>query len=315
MNVSIKKQLVYFCASQTSGRSSLISAPIDLSFMKAFISLMEGTHMTLILASTKDLASMNIAQQIIQHYKFEEGSESFHQNPIYLKKIKGHEVRLLFIKKNLIYTQFITDFFTPQLLIFVSRHSSASGIPTLSVHTPGNLGKAEFGGVPEKISVSPASAMKDALIEMVNAKEEMKLDYEISYECTHHGPSLDVPTMFTELGSSPREWKDLKAAEAVAHATMAAVSKRSSYPAVLGIGGPHYNKKFTKIALTTEKAFGHMIPKYAISKVNAEMIKHCVERTMENVKTVVLDWKGIKGEDKERLVKTLDEMGLLIQKV
>jgi D-aminoacyl-tRNA deacylase len=269
----------------------------------------------LIVASTKDLASMNIAQQIIDHYKFEEGSEFFHQKPIYLKKIQGHEVKLLLINEDLIYTQFITDFFTPELLIFVSRHSSVSGIPTLSVHTPGNLGKAEFGGVPKKISVSPASAMKDALTEMAKAKEEMKLNYEVSYECTHHGPSLDVPTMFTELGSSPKEWKDMKAAEAVAHATMVAVSKRSSYPAVLGIGGPHYNKKFTKIALTTEKAFGHMIPKYAIPVVSAGMIRQCAERTVENVKMVVLDWKGIKSQDKEKLVETLDEIGLSIQKV
>ena len=271
--------------------------------------------MILIVASTKDLASMNITQQIIQHYKFEKSSESFHQNPVYLKKIQAHEVRLLFVNEEIVNTQFITDFFVPQLLIFVSRHSSVKGIPTLSVHTPGNLGKAEFGGISEKVSVSPASAMRDALVEMAKAKEEMKLDYEVSYECTHHGPSLDVPTMFVELGSSPKEWKDLRAAEAVAHATMAAVSKGSSYPAVLGVGGPHYNKKFTKIALTTEKAFGHIIPKYAVSTVNAEMVRQCAERTVESVKTAVLDWKGIKGQDKEGLVEALDEIGLSVQKV
>jgi D-aminoacyl-tRNA deacylase len=276
---------------------------------------MEGLHMILIVASTKDLAGVNIAQQIMQHYNFEESSESFHQNPIYLKRIRNREVKLLFTNEEIIDTQFITEFFETELLIFVSRHSSVSGIPTLSVHTPGNLGKAEFGGVPKKVSVSPASAMKDALVEMTKEKEEMKLDYEISYECTHHGPSLDVPAMFTELGSSQREWKDLKAAEAVAHATMAAISKSSSFPAVLGIGGPHYNKKFTKMALTTEKAFGHIIPKYAISVVDARMIRQCAERTVENVETVVLDWKGIRGEYKERLVKIVDEIGLSILKV
>jgi len=271
--------------------------------------------MILIVASTKDLASTNIAQQIIQHYKFEEGSELFHQNPTYLKRIQDRDVRLIFVNEEIINTQFITDFFTPRLLIFVSRHSSAKGIPTLSVHTPGNLDKAEFGGIPKKVSVAPASAMKDALVEMANLKEEMKLNYEVSYECTHHGPSLDIPTMFAELGSSPKEWRDLRAAEAVAHATMAAVSKGSSYPAVLGVGGPHYNPKFTKIALTTEKAFGHIIPKYAVSMVTAGMVRQCVERTLENVKTAVLDWKGIKGQDKDKLVRALDEVGLSIEKV
>jgi D-tyrosyl-tRNA(Tyr) deacylase len=39
--------------------------------------------------------------------------------------------------------------------------------------------------------------------------------------------------MFAELGSSPEQWKDLKAAEAVAHAAMSAVLNQSKYPAVL----------------------------------------------------------------------------------
>ena len=71
--------------------------------------------------------------------------------------------------------------------------------------------------------------MRDALLGMAKAKEEMRLNYQVSYECTHHGPSLDVPTMFVERGSSLKQWKDLRAAEAVAHAAMTAVSKESRY--------------------------------------------------------------------------------------
>jgi len=188
--------------------------------------------MVLIVASTKDTASMNIAQKIIDNYSFERLSESFQQNPVYRKTISGQEVKLIFVNEDLIHTQFLTDFFTPKLLVFVSRHSSVSGIPTLSVHTPGNFGEAEVGGITRKISVSPASAMKEALLEMVRQKEQLRLNYKVSYECTHHGPSLEVPTMFVELGSSPVQWKDLKAAEAVAHAAMAAVTMLSRYSAV-----------------------------------------------------------------------------------
>jgi len=271
--------------------------------------------MILIVASTEDTAGMNIAQKIIDHYNFEKLSEAFHKNPVYSKTVQNQEVKLLFVNEEIINTQFITDFFTPQLLIFVSRHSSVSGIPTLSVHTPGNLAEAEFGGLPRKVSISPASAMKDALLEMSKLKEEMELDYEVSYECTHHGPSLDVPTMFAELGSSPKQWKDVKAAEAVAHSVMATVSKRSSYPTALGIGGPHYNAKFTRIALNTETAFGHIIPKYAIPRVDTEIIEQCVERTMETVESVILDWKGIRGADKGRLISALDKIGVPIEKV
>jgi len=185
----------------------------------------------------------------------------------------------------------------------------------LSVHTPGNLSEAKFGGIPNKVSIAPACAMKNALSEMAKQANEKNLAYEVSYECTHHGPSLDVPAMFVELGSSPEQWKDLKAAEVVADAAVAAVSDGSSCFAVLGIGGPHYNKKFTKLALNNQKAFAHMIPKYALDLVDAQIIRQCIERTLEHVDSVVLDWKGIKGEHKPKILAALDELGVSLEKV
>jgi D-aminoacyl-tRNA deacylase len=170
----------------------------------------------------------------------------------------------------------------------------------LSVHTPGNLGKAELGGLPRSLSISPATAMKECLKTMSQLKDEMHLSYEVSYECTHHGPSLDVPTMFAELGSSTKQWGDKKAAEVVALATMETVSNfgKIEARAALGIGGPHYNMKFTKMALESDVAFGHIIPKYAISYIDSEVVMQCVKKTLEKVEFAVLDWKGIKGEHK-----------------
>jgi D-aminoacyl-tRNA deacylase len=156
--------------------------------------------------------------------------------------------------------------------------------------------------------------MKNALLEMARLKDEMGLNYEVSHECTHHGPSLDVPTMFAELGSSPKQWKELKAAETVAHAAMSAILNETKYPAVLGVGGPHYNSRFTKIALSTPVAFGQIIPKYAIPYVDAEMVKHCVQRTLEKVDHAVFDWKGMRGPDRERLAAALKELGIKVEK-
>jgi len=260
------------------------------------------------------MASMNIAKKIVENYEFEKTAESFRQNPVYVKARPEREIRLVFVNEELIYTQYLTEFFTPQLLVFISRHSSVSGIPTLSVHTPGNLSEAELGGITRKVSVSPASAMKEALLEMIRQRERLGLDYKVSYECTHHGPSLDVPTMFAELGSSPAQWKDLKAAEAVAHAVLAAATTQSKYPAVLGVGGPHYNEKFTNLALNTDVAFGHIIPKYAIPKIDAAMLKQCVQRTFEKVESAVFDWKGMRGADRERLIAILNELDVSVEK-
>jgi len=271
--------------------------------------------MILIVASTKDVAGMNIAQQILDNHDFKKVEERFHQNPMHSKKVQDSLVKLVFVNEDIVNTQFITQFFSPQLLVFISKHRSVSGLPTLSVHTPGNLSKAELGGIPRKVSVSPASAMRNALLEMANVKEELGLNYQVCYECTHHGPSLDVPAMFVELGSSMKQWKDKRAAEAVARAAMAAVSKRSKYTVVLGVGGPHYNAKFTKIALSKPIAFGHIIPKYAVSLLDADMVRQCVERTVEKVESVILDWKGIKGADKKGLIAILNDVGVSIEKV
>jgi D-aminoacyl-tRNA deacylase len=122
--------------------------------------------------------------------------------------------------------------------------------------------------------------------------------------------------MFVELGSSPPQWNDLKAAEAVAHAALEAIRDFGNHPfkAVMGIGGPHYNAKFTRMALEEDLAFGHMVPKYAVSKIDPAMLSQCMERTVEKVEKIVLDWKGIRGEDKPKLVQILSESSAKFEK-
>jgi len=272
--------------------------------------------MILLVASKSDMASVNIADQLLKNYDFNETSANFYGNPVYSMKLEtGEVVELVFIEEEPINTQYLALPYTLRLLIFLSRHSSKSGTPTLSVHTPGNLGEATLGGLPRRVSVSPASAMKEALQTMKEAQEDMSLNYEVSYECTHHGPSLDVPTMFVELGSSPKQWQDPEASEAVGRGAMAAASNKKFYPAVLGIGGPHYNRSFTDIALNIETAFGHIIPKYAIGEIDIEILRQCIVKTIEPVKKVVLDWKGIKGAEKNRLLNLLRETDIEIEKI
>jgi len=272
----------------------------------------------LIVASKKDVASLNIRKQILDNYNHRETNESFQENPVYTFKINQKDVRLVTLNDESIYAQNLADSFNNlELVVFISRHSSLSGTPTLSVHTPGNLGNAELGGISRKVSISPANTMRDTLKAMAKFKQAAHIEYQVSYECTHHGPSLNVPAMFAELGSSPAQWSDSNAAEVVARAVVEGLAtfKLSNAKPVLGIGGPHYNGKFTKMALEIEVAFGHMIPKYAVADADLAMLKHCVEQTMEKVEAVILDWKGIRGENKAPLVQMLREMDVGFEKV
>ncbi len=273
--------------------------------------------MILLVDSKSDIASLNIAKCILEKYEFKQVGE-FQGSPVRVTNVEGKEVRLVTLNQELVNAQHLPESFTePDLVVFISRHSSESGRPTLSVHTPGNLDQAELGGIKQKLSISPANAMRDALKALERLKNARQLHYEVSYEGTHHGPSLEVPTMFIELGSSLPQWSDLKAAETVADAAIEAIAKFgvSLCKTVIGVGGPHYNTKFSRLALENELAFGHMIPKYAIPKLDAEMLQQCVRKTLEKVDHIILDWKGVRGEDKPRLTQILTEASIEAEKI
>lgn len=274
--------------------------------------------MILLVASSKDIASINIKEQILKNYTFEECTERFDENPTYNADINEKKVTLITLNKESVNAQELPSKFpSVKLIVFISRHSSQTAKPTLSVHTPGNFAEAELGGLSKTLSVAPAVAMQTVLKALMHYREQLRLDYAVSYECTHHGPSIAVPTMFVELGSSPAQWSDCKAAEAVAHSAMTAIAtfNGSNNSAVLGIGGTHYNQHFTLMALMGAATFGHMIPKYALSAIDVDMLRQCIEKTLEKVPLALLDWKGIKSEDKPNIISALESIGLPYRKV
>ena len=101
--------------------------------------------MILLIASDKDIASLNIKEQILNNYSFSETEKTFEQNPTYTAVINGKEVTLVTLKEESVKAQKLPDNFpNAKLIVFISRHSSQSGKPTLTVHAPGNFGEAEL---------------------------------------------------------------------------------------------------------------------------------------------------------------------------
>lgn len=280
--------------------------------------MIQGILMILLVASRKDIAGLNIAQHLIRNYLFKETKKSTKNNPLYAGNINNKKVFLILINEETTQTQNLPERFQNlDLIIFISRHCSSSGKPTFSVHTPGNLHIAEMGGFSKKVSISPAIAMKNALKALAFFRDESEIDFDVSYECTHHGPSLNIPAMFVELGSSKIQWSNTKAAVIVGHAAILAISKfkLSTKKAVLGIGGTHYNSKFTNLALTSDTIFSHIIPKYMVHYVDSEILSECVEKTLEKVDYALLDWKGIKSSDKPKLLRALEKINLSYKKI
>jgi len=270
----------------------------------------------LIVASQDDAASLNIATYLLQHYPFTETSERYEGHPLYSWQHHDKDIRLLTVTGELAYHQDLIDLPDVDLLVFVSRHESRDHKPIFSVHVPGNFSTAEFGGLSHTISLAPANAMRAALREMAAQQTRLGLtDFTVYYEGTHHGPSLNTPTLFVEIGSAPAEWTNPVAGDVVAHAALAAIENETSVEAAVGLGGSHCNRRLTSISLASDIAFGHIVPAYAFKWLTPELLHHCVNRTLEPNPILVLDWKGIDGKDRVPLQEVLDAVPYPVKRV
>ncbi|MEM2885278.1 MAG: D-aminoacyl-tRNA deacylase [Thermoproteota archaeon] len=230
-------------------------------------------------------------------------------------EFSGKECLPLEVEADIVHAGSIVERFSPSLVIHLSRHSSASKVPTLSVHAPGNVSGADFGGEPRTVSIAPASAMLAALKELKRQRDALCPEFEVCYEATHHGPCLDAPSMFIEIGSDLERWRQENAGYALAHAALAAVKAETESGAAVGLGGTHYCPKFTRLALEGSLPFGHMLPKHSLGSVDAPFLRYVLGRNAETVEVVVLDWKGMSGRDKARLVPELEKLGLRLERV
>ena len=257
--------------------------------------------MNAIIASLKDPAGMLIRKKLIENFGFGEKYGEFDGSRVF----GWGNFRLFTIKEDQIFADY-ADGIEAELLIFASRHFSKTGPKTLTVHAPGNWGKAEYGGREKTLCPTYASAIKNYLLALDEKAKEMKLEHEVVLEQTHHGPLLSKPAVFIELGSRPEHYGDEKAAELIAEVIIGE-TRFGKCRAGIGIGGKHYNSEFTKLLLRADYALGHMCPEYALKDLNKEMLEQAYAKTKEKVECIVLDYKGIgSGEEKQR-VKRLAE--------
>ena len=114
-------------------------------------------------------------------------------------------------------------------------------------------------------------------------------------EATHHGPLIEVPCIFVEIGSTESEWKDVRAGFVVAKAIKDTIEnfKENPYNEIaIAIGGPHYCPNFNKIQLNSNIAISHIIPQYVLP-LTEEMIQNAIAGTEEDIDLFLIDWKGL----------------------
>ncbi len=162
-------------------------------------------------------------------------------------------------------------------VVFLSRHRAASAIPTLTVHPIGNWGEAKFGGRDGDLVPATPSLMNGMLRRISELGSD--LPFQISFEVTHHGPWLETPTVYIEIGSDESQWGHMGAAECLTDALLTV--RDEDHPVLIGLGGGHYGPRFTDIALTRKANFGHMVPAHALDDADESSIQDMVSKAMD----------------------------------
>jgi D-aminoacyl-tRNA deacylase len=250
--------------------------------------------------SKLDKAGVNIVEQLKKHYL--------------------PQIPIIELKKETIYSDDLSEKKFPELrnidfLVFASRHKSEKGNPSLSLHAPGNWRGADFGGKPGNICSTSSFVLKYLFQELNKNAQEQKLEnYEVTMEVTHHGPLIELPCCFIELGSSEKQWSEEPPAKVIAKTILSLQNYKAGewIPTIL-IGGGHYNQAANKIMLRTQYAVGHIIPKYSLP-VTTSIVNEAEAKTQENIQNVLLDWKGL-GEYKQETVNLLKRLGLKYERV
>ena len=153
----------------------------------------------------------------------------------------------------------------PSLVIFASRHKSASNMRTLTIHPIGNFARAEMGGKDRTLVPAAPHEMTMALKELV--KRAGGLKYQVSLEATHHGPYLQTPTFYIEIGSDEEAWREPEPASVIAETIFSVLtSEIPQHEIALGVGGGHYVPRITDVARQKKISFGHMLPSYAFEE-------------------------------------------------
>ena len=172
----------------------------------------------------------------------------------------------------------LTDFVIKEVL-FLSRHVAASGMPSLTLHCIGVLGvepigePAEHGGRNgHAVPPSPRFASLFRRLNRIAVNHGLNNEFDITLETTHHGPILNSPSLFIEIGSTEQHWGRKDAAEVWAEVLSEELGLESELipqgndrVVMVGIGGGHYAPRHRSVLLNTSSLVGHLLAGYSLT--------------------------------------------------
>ena len=276
----------------------------------------------LIVSSTEDPASENIKKGLLNQSSWEE-VDSFYKNTVY-RHCNMKDVVIVTINDRTTRHEMLDKEveeklgIRPKQAIYITRHKSKTGEPTLTTHPIGNYGEAQFGGKTRTLSKSSPRLMTQLLRIIKKNTEQTKLSYQVCFEVTHHGPYMNIPTLFAEVGSTEKEWEKQDPANVISKSVLELLDSYhyeedlpSDIPVLIGVGGGHYAPRFTDIVFEKKVAFGHMIPTYQIKtgNIDDDMLEKTLNET-PNVEAVYIHRKSLKKSQVSEYKKWFQNRGI-----
>ena len=262
-----------------------------------------------IIISSKDPAGLTIKNQLIKDQGFVSTEQTFEGEVIFLHKETG--TFLYTISSETIHAEHLDKHIEAEAFIFATKHQSAKGVSCFCVHAPGNFSTADAGGTLGKLCKTMSPEMKRAYqLLCIDTPQNLP----VMQEATHHGPDLDIPAMFVEIGSDDFAWKNTEFGAHIAKVIVKLLHEKinNTIPACkehVVIGGLHYNYVADKLNKSKDYCVGHICPKYHMLHLDERSIDELILTSVSGKKVIfIFDWKGANNaETRSRIISILEE--------
>ncbi len=196
-------------------------------------------------------------------------------------------------------------------IVVICRHESSAGIPSLTVHHPGNVGNKAMGGEPNKLGIAFPRLITSIYRQMLN----ININIDKVFEATHHGPTYQtVPVIFAEIGSSEEFWNNEKLVKSLVEAVLRGidnVEEATCDNTILAFGGPHYAHNVSKLARNS--CISHIISKHYISELNSNIIQQALERTINKIDTILFD--SLNQKSREKILSLINSNNISVKSI
>lgn len=276
-----------------------------------YVIIMERHYYTIV-ASKEDVASMTMANYLINNRAF-----SRETNTNFLQSKHHQSIKLHVSNRSLVYLEDLDENYPNSIaFIFLSEHRSQKRIPTLTCHCTGNYGGNPYGGNPRELGIAYPYLQKQYLKAIVTLRALIP-GYDVVIESSHHGPtSLKKPVLFIEIGSTEIQWTDRNSSSVVCESILKVIDNGlgSCEKVAIGLGGTHYPMKFNKLLLESEYGLAAVAAKHNLESIDKDMLDQMIIKSIEKVTHVIVDWKGL-GSEKNRIMELIGSTGLDILRV